>query len=90
MPFDTVTQNYKKTQRDTNIATAKSFGVKDPAAIIDYYEQAVERWRPVSKAIGRDIDKFTDVLNQRGLLQGRSREAVDASRRHPEASRRRA
>ena len=32
--------------------------------IIDYYEQAVERWRPVSKGIGRDIDKFTDTLNR--------------------------
>ena len=35
-----------------------------PAAIIDYYEQAVERWRPRSKQIGRDIDKFTDVLDR--------------------------
>ncbi len=63
--FDPMTQNYKKAQRDTNIATAKGFGVKDPAAILDYYEQAVERWRPVSKSVGRDMDKFTDVLNQR-------------------------
>ena len=55
---------YKKAQRETNIATAKGFGVKDPAAIVDYYEKAVESWRPVSKAIGRDIDKFADVLNQ--------------------------
>ena len=63
--FDPMTQNYKKAQRDTNIATAKGFGVKDPAAILDYYEQAVERWRPVSKSVGRDMDKFTDVLNER-------------------------
>jgi TRAP-type C4-dicarboxylate transport system substrate-binding protein len=62
--FDSIPANYKKAQRDTNIATAKNFGVKDPAAIIDYYEQAVERWRPVSKGIGRDIDKFTDTLNR--------------------------
>src|SRR5262245_13814401 len=62
--FDPIPGNYKKVQRDTNIATAKNFGVKDPAAIIDYYEQAVERWRPVSKEIGRDIDKFTDTLNK--------------------------
>jgi len=62
--FDPITENFKKAQRATNIATAKGFGVKDPAAIIDYYEQAVERWRPVSKGIGRDMDKFTDVLNQ--------------------------
>jgi TRAP-type C4-dicarboxylate transport system substrate-binding protein len=62
--FDPITENFKKAQRATNIATAKGFGVKDPAAIIDYYEQAVERWRPVSKSVGRDMDKFTDVLNQ--------------------------
>jgi TRAP-type transport system periplasmic protein len=60
--FDPVTAGYKKAQRETNIATAKGFGVKDPAAVIDYYEQAVERWRPLSKEVGRDIDKFTAVL----------------------------
>jgi TRAP-type C4-dicarboxylate transport system substrate-binding protein len=62
--FDPVVAGYKKAQRETNIATAKSFGVKDPAAIIDYYEQAVERWRPLSKEIGRDVDKFADVLTR--------------------------
>ena len=60
--FASVTANYKKAQRDINIATAKRFGVKDPAPIIDYYEAAVERWRPKSKDIGRNVDKFTDVL----------------------------
>ena len=62
--FASIPENYKKVQRETNIATAKNFGVKDPAVIIDHYEQAVERWRPVSKQIGRDIEKFTDVLNR--------------------------
>jgi len=62
--FDPIVENYRKAQRDTNIATAKGFGVKDPAAIIDYYEKAVERWREKSKTIGRDIDKFADVLRQ--------------------------
>jgi TRAP-type transport system periplasmic protein len=62
--FAAIPENYKKVQRETNIATAKGFGVQDPAVIIDYYEQAVERWRPVSKGIGRDIDKFTDTLTR--------------------------
>jgi TRAP-type transport system periplasmic protein len=62
--FDAIPENYKKVQRETNIATAKGFGVQDPAVIIDYYEQAVERWRPVSKQIGRDIDQFTQVLDR--------------------------
>ena len=56
--------NIKKAQRDTNVETGKSFGVKDPGAIIDAYEQAVEKWRTISKQIGRDIDKFTDVLDR--------------------------
>ena len=60
--FDSISANYKKLQRDTNIATAKGFGVKDPEAIIDYYEAAVERWRPKSKTIGRDVDKFAAML----------------------------
>jgi TRAP-type transport system periplasmic protein len=62
--FDAIPENYKKVQRETNIATAKGFGVQDPAVIIDYYERAVERWRPVSKQIGRDIDQFTQVLDR--------------------------
>ena len=60
--FAPITANYKKAQRDINIATAKRFGVKDPAPIVDYYEAAVERWRPKSKDIGRNVDKFTNVL----------------------------
>ena len=52
----------KAAQRETNIATAKNFGVKDPAAIIDTYEKAVEKWRARSKEIGRDIDKFAAVI----------------------------
>jgi TRAP-type C4-dicarboxylate transport system substrate-binding protein len=62
--YDPFVESYKKIQRDTNIETAKKFGVKDPAAIIDYYEKAVERWRVKSKAIGRDIDKFVEALNK--------------------------
>jgi TRAP-type transport system periplasmic protein len=62
--FDSVVANTKKAQREANIATAKNFGVKDPAAIVDQYEQAVERWRPVSKQIGRDVDKFSDTLTR--------------------------
>ena len=60
--FDKVTTDYKKAQREINIATAKKFGVSEPEKIIDYYEAAVERWRPKSKAIGRDVDKFTATL----------------------------
>jgi TRAP-type C4-dicarboxylate transport system substrate-binding protein len=63
--FDAVGNAYKKQQRETNVATAKGFGVKDPEKIIETYEQLIEKkWRALSKEIGRDIDKFTDVLNR--------------------------
>jgi hypothetical protein len=62
--FDPIAENYKKVQRDANIATAKKFGVADPGKTVDAYEQAIARWKPVAKDIGRDIEKYTDVLNR--------------------------
>jgi TRAP-type C4-dicarboxylate transport system substrate-binding protein len=63
--FDAVGKAYTKQQRDTNIATAKGFGVKEPEKIIDTYQEGIDKkWRALSKEIGRDIDKFTDVLNR--------------------------
>ncbi len=46
------------------MANAQKFGVKDPNAIIDAYVKARERWAPLSKEIGRDIDKYTAVLQR--------------------------
>jgi TRAP-type transport system periplasmic protein len=60
--FDQIPAQFKTAQRETNIATAKNFGVKDPGAIIDIYEKGVEKWRAKSKEIGRDIDKFAAVI----------------------------
>jgi TRAP-type C4-dicarboxylate transport system substrate-binding protein len=63
--FDQIGEAYKKVQRASNVATAKGFGVKDPEKIIDTYETLIEKkWRGLSKDIGRDIDKFTAVLNR--------------------------
>lgn len=62
--WDELAAKYKKIERETNIATGKQFGVKDPAAIIDDYEKTIEKWRAKSKEIGRDIDKFADVLTK--------------------------
>ena len=63
--FDQIGEAYKKVQRDSNVATAKGFGVKDPEKIIDTYETLIEKkWRALSKDIGRDIDKFTAVLTR--------------------------
>ena len=60
--FDAIPEQFRKLQRETNIATAKNFGVKEPEAIIDYYEKNVDKWRVRSKEIGRDIDKFAKVI----------------------------
>jgi TRAP-type C4-dicarboxylate transport system substrate-binding protein len=53
---------FRKGQRERNIAAAKGFGVANAGAIIEDYEKTIEKWRPKSKEIGRDIDKFTNVL----------------------------
>jgi TRAP-type C4-dicarboxylate transport system substrate-binding protein len=62
--FDAVLASFKKQARETNIAKAKSLGVPNPAAIIDDYERTIEKWRPLSKQIGRDVDKFADALKR--------------------------
>jgi TRAP-type C4-dicarboxylate transport system substrate-binding protein len=62
--FDPIAENYKKVQHDANVATAKKFGVVDPGKTIDFYEKGVERWKSVSKDVGRDIDRFADVLTR--------------------------
>ncbi len=61
--WEAVFAEFRKGDRDRNIATAKGFGVPDPGALIDDYEKTIEKWRGKSKEIGRDIDKFTQVLN---------------------------
>ena len=49
-------------QRAGNIEAAKKFGVKNAEAIMEAYLKAVERWRGLSKDIGRDINKMRDAL----------------------------
>jgi TRAP-type C4-dicarboxylate transport system substrate-binding protein len=60
--FAELTAKYDQAQRETNIANAKKFGVKDPGAIIDAYTKARAKWAGLSKGIGRDIDKFADAI----------------------------
>jgi TRAP-type C4-dicarboxylate transport system substrate-binding protein len=60
--FTELTAKYDQAQRETNIANAKKFGVKDPGAIIDSYAKARAKWAGLSKGIGRDIDKFADAI----------------------------
>ena len=62
--FEKVATEYKKGERARNIEIGKGFGLKDPGAIIDAYEKNVEKWRKISAEIGRDIDKYADVLDR--------------------------
>jgi TRAP-type mannitol/chloroaromatic compound transport system substrate-binding protein len=62
--WNAFTEGFEKVQREKNVATGKQFGLKDPGAIIDDYEKTIVKWRALSKDIGRDIDKFTAVLNR--------------------------
>lgn len=48
---------FKKLERQTNVDQATKFGVKDAGKIIDFYENAVKRWRNLSKEVGTDEDK---------------------------------
>lgn len=62
--FEAALATFKKSARETNIAKAKSLGVPNPGAIIDDYEKTIEKWRPRSKEIGRDVNKFAEVLKR--------------------------
>jgi TRAP-type transport system periplasmic protein len=62
--FEAALANYKQAERKTNVAKAESLGVQNPAAIIEDYERTIEKWRPLSKEIGRDVNKFSDALKR--------------------------
>jgi TRAP-type mannitol/chloroaromatic compound transport system substrate-binding protein len=49
-------------QRATNIAAARKFGVKNAEAILDAYLKAQERWKGLSKDIGREPARLRDAL----------------------------
>jgi TRAP-type transport system periplasmic protein len=60
--FEALIAKYEEAQRAKNIADAKKFGVPDPAAIIDAYAAARQRWAGLSKGIGHDIGKFSAAI----------------------------
>ena len=62
--FDESWPNIRRSSATRNVETGKNFGVKDPGAIIDAYEKEIEKWRKLSKEIGRDVDKFIEALNR--------------------------
>jgi len=59
---DDVIAAFAPKQRALNIENAKKFGVKNPEAIMAAYLKAQEKWKVLSKDIGRDVDKMRDAL----------------------------
>ena len=59
---DVVIAAFAPKQRAANIEAAKKFGVKGAELIMDAYLKNVEKWRPLSKEIGRDVNKMRDAL----------------------------
>jgi TRAP-type C4-dicarboxylate transport system substrate-binding protein len=59
---DAVIETFAPKQRAANIEAAKKFGVKNAEAIMAAYLKAQEKWRGLSKDIGRDIPKLRDAL----------------------------
>ena len=62
--FDELTKKYKEVERSRIVDTAKKFGVKDPESILAAYERNLEKWKPLSKEIGRDITKFAETVTR--------------------------
>jgi TRAP-type C4-dicarboxylate transport system substrate-binding protein len=60
--FDRLVADYRAIQMDRNIGVARSFGVADPAAPLAAYERAFEKWKALSRGIGRDVDKFSQAI----------------------------
>jgi len=51
-------------QREENAKVARASGVKNPEAILDAFDKAVEKWKGLSKEIGLDPAKFEAVLKR--------------------------
>jgi len=62
--FDELAAKREKAQRDDNIERSKQFRIADPAAILDAFEKAQEKWNGLSKDIGGDRDKFIAALKR--------------------------
>ena len=73
---DDVIAAFAPKQRAINIENAKKFGVKNAEAIMASYLKAQEKWKVLSKDIGRDVNKMRDASDARGLRQDRLREVL--------------
>ncbi len=60
--FEAIVQKFDVEQQKINLAAAKRFRVKDGEKVIAAYRKNVEKWKGFEKEIGRDIQKFADIL----------------------------
>jgi TRAP-type C4-dicarboxylate transport system substrate-binding protein len=60
--LEKLTREYVSAQRDHIVKLGKELGVADPGAIYDAYMKAFEKWKPISKQIGRDPEKFEEAI----------------------------
>jgi TRAP-type C4-dicarboxylate transport system substrate-binding protein len=60
--IDDAIAQFAPKQRAANIEAARKFGVKNAEAIMAAYLEAQEKWRALSKGIGRDVGKMRDAL----------------------------
>ena len=60
--FEAVVAKFDDEQQKINLAAAKRFRVKDGEKVIAAYRKNLEKWKGFEKEIGRDIQKFADIL----------------------------
>ncbi len=61
-PFAKVMDERDKIQYGLNVDNAKAAGVKDPAAILDFYLAAYDKWKKIVADIGGDREKFQEAI----------------------------
>ena len=62
--FAAVMAQHAKEQRVRNAQIAKEHGVKNPEAILDALDAAMQKWSTISKEIGNDEAKFVEALRR--------------------------
>ena len=60
--FQSLIKKFDMLQRRNIIESSKKFGVADPESIINTYVKNLKKWEGLTKDIGRDIDKLTDLI----------------------------
>lgn len=60
--FDAVVKKFDEEQQKINLAAAQRFRVKNGEQVIAAYRKNIEKWKGFEKEIGRDIQKFADIL----------------------------